>query len=229
MPIAASRNAATANAPSTRSCTTRGAVSSDDHLFERAHVGNRQLRIGLPDDRAHRRHQRRRRHRRPDDQVLRRVEPATAIALLECRQVDLRLVVVSLESAEADVADHADDGPDRAHEPERSPDRILIGILLARERLADDGDRRRVQRIRFRDIASLQDRNANRLEVTRRDVSQRRALHVRRRSEAAKVRRIGRGRQDLPHAAAHRERREADVGGALDAGQARVLARCTCR
>ena len=38
MPIAASRKRDRRKPPSTRSCTTRGAVSSGDHLFERLHA-----------------------------------------------------------------------------------------------------------------------------------------------------------------------------------------------
>ena len=57
--------------------------------------------------------------------------------------------------------------------------RILIGIMLARKRLADHGDERRVERIGRADVASLQDRRAHRLEEPRRDKANAgAALHV---------------------------------------------------
>ena len=94
MPIAASRNATAANAPSTRSCTTRGAVSSDDDLLERLHARDRQLRIGARDDRRARPESASpaaRSNGSPDPSAHRTA--SCAVALLRCRHVDLRLAL----------------------------------------------------------------------------------------------------------------------------------------
>ena len=134
MPMAASRNATAAKAPSTRSCTTRGAVSSDDDVLERLNAGDRQLRI-----RARLMIDRTagisvvERHGRTDHQVFRGIEAKLPVAHLRCRHVDLRLAL-ALEAAHPDVADHADDRPHRERDRELLADRIAIGKVLASKR-----------------------------------------------------------------------------------------------
>ena len=173
MPMAASRKATAANAPSTRSCTTRGAVSSDDDLFERPHVGDRQLRIGLPDDRAHGRHQRRRRHGGAHDQILRRIEPSNGHRAAATRPGRPAARCCRARGRGSGCRQRRRRWSCTApREPERSADRILSGKMLPRKRLADDGHGRRVERIRVALMSRpLQNRHADRLEVARRDES----------------------------------------------------------
>ena len=108
---------------------------------------------------------------RADDQVLRRIEPELAVELLGCRQVDLRLAL-ALEAANADVADHANDGAHGKRHGELPADRILVGEVLAGERLAHDRNVLGVERIAGGHVAALQQGRAHGVEESRRDEPQ---------------------------------------------------------
>ena len=67
----------------------------------------------------------------------------------------------------ADDPDDRDANLEVGH-PDSFADRILAGPHRPRERLIDDGDRRRLQIVAVGEIASLQQRNLHRAEVVRR-------------------------------------------------------------
>jgi Tol biopolymer transport system component len=123
MPIAAISSATTANAPSTRTCTSRGAVSSATMVessltFEIGWEGS--ARDGVANGGDERRHRR----RRPYDQVPWSVEDQAPVRHLLRWKVDLRLAI-ALEAADADVAHRSHDRAIRERHAERAAECIV--------------------------------------------------------------------------------------------------------
>ena len=209
MPIAASRNAMSANVGEHPDLHRARRGLKIDDVGHRSHVGDRLLRIRLLDDAAHRRHQLRERRRGADDQLLRRVSPEPAVVHLFVRQVDLRLAA-AFEPAHANVADDADDRPILPGKVELPAQGILSGPVALDEGFADDGDELCRHRVAVADIASPAHGNIQRGKKARRDEPHARRIVV----ASLELHAVDAHR---PDAAAPDHRQAADIGGVGDA------------
>src|SRR5262249_15216344 len=140
MPTAASTNAIAANAPSTRTCAARDAVSSSTIsasvcTLVRATEGSAPWMIPRIAGAS------------AAGECARGVERNRVVADLLRRQVDLRFAL-PLEAAELHIADDADDFAVACEREDEMPaDRILVWPVASRERFADDGDERTRPRV----------------------------------------------------------------------------------